>query len=62
MIPACHCGAESVVLFPGTDAERSDLFDFALARPVADLAFCLPHAKERGWPNLQQERSGRHAG
>ncbi len=62
-LPVCHdCGAESFVIFPGTDAARFTLFpavtlsnSFALERPVPDFALCKAHALARGWPNLACE-------
>jgi len=53
MIPPCDdCGAEAVVLCPGTVGEINPTLDFYTIRPERSRAYCLVHARAHGWPNL----------
>ena len=54
---ACWCGnAELRVICPGSDGERSDLFAFALTRPVPTRGWCsVEHARGQGLPGLRSE-------
>ena len=56
--PCAACGSTDapVVIVPGTDGDRWDLF--AIVRPVPDRAWCsLTCARTAGWPWMQGERS-----
>ena len=62
ILPVCQdCGANAVVFFPGTVGAKSDLLDFYTRRPVDGFALCLPHARQRGWPNWPSEKPKRRA-
>ncbi len=69
-VPACVCGAEAVVLFPGDAGSDATLWNmgrvkmidtFVLRRPVDGWGLCMAHARERGWPNYPSEKTRKTA-
>jgi hypothetical protein len=58
----CSCGAPAVVIAPGDEPERCDLF--LLSRGVPERRWCWQCARSAGWPWLSSEsqRPARKAG